>query len=790
MKIAICRKGINKFKDFKALANSFENLELTQAQLASEINNGFAFTTQHDGHRAQENFTCAQHIALDFDDAAPKDYESIKNKEGEFTRSYCGIFYTTPSHTPEKPKFRLVFELEHPIHDADYYRDAVQALIWIYQDEGATADKSCTDPCRFFYGSKGSEPEFTNKLLPMNELARIIKAWKATQQKPAPQPERRASQQPSDEYKRKRIEAVLEAACDELRSAAKHTRHDTLIRKSRLLGGYLQGEPGILSEYDVTSALESAYSVHDELNPYEMKSTIKAGIEHGRRDPLYVDMLSAKSTNTTPAQRSTSTTNEPAQRQDVDQETGEIKSYNPTDLGNAERLVAQFGNELKFVSQWGWLVWNGKQWEMDEYGQAKQLAKRTVRTIYQEAAQIEDLNQRTKIAKWAMTSESAGKIEAMLNLAEDEASIRRSTKDFDGNPNLFNVKNGTIDLTTGKLKPHDRADLITKIAPVEYDPKADCPTWLKFLHQVMGNDADLVSYLQRAIGYSLTGDTSEHCFFLLFGTGSNGKSTFVETIRNLLGDYAQAASFDTFLERRSEGPRNDIAKLVGTRFVAAAEPDVGKNLSESIVKQLTGGDMIEARALYKEGFNFKPTFKIFLAANHKPGIRGQDIGIWRRVKLIPFSVTIADEKRDRRLPEKLKAELPGILNWALAGCLDWQKNGLGEPDEVREATASYREETDRLRDFIAECCSAGGHDAAAKQVELVKLFKVYTSYCEETSEHPLTKPRFMQAITERGFLVKAGAGNKRFVYGIRLLERATVNQEPPEYPPDSEEGLF
>ena len=807
MKVAVCRKVVDKSKDFETLATGFENLELTQEELAREINAGHAFTTWHTSRRKQENFTVGGYIALDFDKATPGDVERLA--EDEFTKSHFGIFYYTPSSTDDNPRFRLLFELETEITDPTFYRDAVQALIWSYNEWGAVADTSCKDPTRFFYGSKDSNPFFTGKILPDAVLAALVEKWRAEQAAQAAvyargnkvvqfpgvnssnAPKLKIDPEKEIARKKKYINKVIEGSCTAIRNAQKGERHGTLLRRTLIISGYLAGEPGIVSEYDVISALESAYSVHPDLNTREMRSTISWALEKGANRPIAVPERKEVFTEadfdlTWKAIKEADTEIENEIRQIIDEETGEIlepettpqtkqtaKTYsvkNTTDMGNAERLVERFGDRLRYVHAWGWMAWNGKFWEMDKNGMAQQFAKKTVRTIYQEAASIEDDSQRLRIAKWATTSESAGKIEAMLSVAESDENLRLPSTDFDKDTMLLNVENGTINLRTGEIKPHDKNDLITKIAPVNFDKDAKCPTWEKFLAQIMDNSEELIKFLQRAFGYSLTADNTEQCFFLCYGTGQNGKSTMIETIRTLLGDYAQAANFETFLEKRGEGPRNDIAKLVGTRFVSAAEPDMGKNISESIIKQLTGNDMIAARLLYKEEFNFRPSFKIFLAANHKPGVRGQDKGIWRRIKLVPFDVTIEDNQKDRHLPDKLRAELPGILNWAIQGCLEWQKNGLGEPEEITQATTSYKEESDRLRDFLVDCCSTKGRGAAAKSTEFKVLFKTYNSYCEEAGDRPLNKQSFAQAITERGYLIRTGHANKRYVFGISLLD--------------------
>jgi putative DNA primase/helicase len=288
--------------------------------------------------------------------------------------------------------------------------------------------------------------------------------------------------------------------------------------------------------------------------------------------------------------------------------------------------------------------------------------------------------------------------------------------------------NGTIDLRTGQLKPHKRENLITKLVPIEYDPKAKCPKWEQFLLDITDNDPELVSYIQRAIGYTLTGDTREQCLFFCYGQGSNGKTTFLEVLRHLLGEYSRQSDFNTFLSNRGDGPRNDLARMHGARLVTASEADAEKGFDARIVKLLTGDDTIVARKLYEEFAEFKPQHKLFLAANHKPIVKEQTVGFWRRIRLIPFTVMFTKEKRDKRLPKKLHNELPGILNWAIVGCLDWKKNGLPEPAAVRRATRSYQEENDLLGEFLAECCVIGTDE----WVSTTNLYRTFTDWYTET----------------------------------------------------------
>jgi len=310
----------------------------------------------------------------------------------------------------------------------------------------------------------------------------------------------------------------------------------------------------------------------------------------------------------------------------------------------------------------------------------------------------------------------------MLSLAESEPGIPIAPDQFDTDPWLLNCLNGTIDLKNGELRPHNRDDLITRMVPVEYDAKATCPLFLKFLDRIMGGNQSLISFLQKILGYSLTGSTREQCLFFLYGLGANGKSTLLNIVQSLWGDYATRTSSETFLAKKPGSIPNDVAALRGARLAIAVEVEQGRRLAEVLVKEMTGGDTISARFMRAEWFSFKPQFKILLAANHKPIIRGTDFAIWRRIRLIPFTVQIPKEEQDRDLPEKLSAELPGILNWAVAGCLQWHFGGLELPKEVDDATQDYRAEMDVLGGFIAERCIVDpGADATAAE-----LYKSYT----------------------------------------------------------------
>lgn len=377
-----------------------------------------------------------------------------------------------------------------------------------------------------------------------------------------------------------------------------------------------------------------------------------------------------------------------------------------TDLGNARRFILQHHDQVRSTSigRQPWMIWDGVRWTDAVGGEVMRLAKSTVRSLYLEAAHCQDVDEREAILKHASKSESSVSLHALLRLAESEPEIATTSDMLDADHWLFNVENGTVDLRTGTLRPHDRNDLITRLAPVTFDPDEEAPRWQQFLDDITNHNLELQVFLQRAIGYAMTGETREQCLFFCWGKGSNGKSTFLETIRALFGEYAQQADFTTFLARRSEGPRNDLARMRGARLVTAIEAHGDRSFDETVLKQLTGSDTIIARRLYEEFFEFRPQHKLFLAANHKPIVKEQTEAFWRRIKLIPFIVTFAKEKRDKKLDVKLLRELSGILNWAIAGCRAWQREGLAEPKTVLQATTSYREENDLLGEFTAIVC--------------------------------------------------------------------------------------
>ncbi len=438
-----------------------------------------------------------------------------------------------------------------------------------------------------------------------------------------------------------------------------------------------------------------------------------------------------------------------------------------TDCGNAERFAEQHGADVRYCHQWAkWIVWDGRRWAVDQSGKVMRLAKRTARSIYVEASQAPVKDTREALAKWASASERRERLVATIALAQSEQPIPIAVESLDADPWLFNVENGTIDLRTGELREHRREDYLTKLCPVEYptEPGIDPDLWLTFMDRIFGGNVALVRFIQRLIGMALVGEVQEHILPIFHGVGANGKSVTLETVCGMLGnDYAMNAPASLLMASKSGRHPTELADLHGKRFVAAVETADGGRLSESLVKELTGGDSIRARRMREDFWQFRPSHTVVLATNHKPTVRGTDHGIWRRIRLVPFNVVIPDHEQDKELANKLKAEWPAILKWAVAGCLDWQRNGLQAPEDVVAATDNYRNDMDVLGEFIEDRCVVGPHNEARAR----DLYRAYKDWAVERGEFVETQTRFGARLGERGF-AKSRARDGVFYRGLGL----------------------
>jgi putative DNA primase/helicase len=436
-----------------------------------------------------------------------------------------------------------------------------------------------------------------------------------------------------------------------------------------------------------------------------------------------------------------------------------------TDATNAARLAKEHGRDIRYNPAWKkWLVWNGKFWETDESGALiHEKGLDMVRNIYDELLKTDDYRERIEIEKYAMLSESVRRREAFVKAAQWNSMLNIKSDDLDPDPWLLNVQNGTINVLTGEFREHRQEEMITKIANVEYNPASDCPLWKRFIREIMDYRIDLVSFLQTAAGWALTGNIEEQTMFILFGSGANGKTTFLNTILYLLGDYAIATPTESFMKKNTDQNTNDIARLRGTRFVTTTEAEQGRRLSEPLIKKITGNDQMTARFLYGEYFNFTPTFKIFMATNHKPVIKGTDHGIWRRIKLIPFTTTIPEEQQDKGLEMKLKNEASGILNWLLEGTARWRREGLKAPPAILNATDEYRGEMDVIGNFLKERCV----QKKEFSIRIRELYKAYADWCDDNKEHAVSERFFTMRLKEMSF-EQTRTAEARFWTGLAL----------------------
>lgn len=447
----------------------------------------------------------------------------------------------------------------------------------------------------------------------------------------------------------------------------------------------------------------------------------------------------------------------------------ELARLNRTDDGNARAVALLFGDIVRFVHvAQTWRIWNGKRWADDQTGEVERLAVRAAKARYTAAGRCGNLSDelRARLATWAIKSEGQGLVTAALGALRRQEGIATLPADWDADPLTLGLPAGAVDLRTGAYLAPDPARLISKAAGAEYQPGATCLRTDNFILEIAGGDDDLAAFLKRAIGYCLTGLTSEQAFFVLYGLGKNGKSTLLKLISWLLGDYARNADFSSFVDQKYRtGAREDLARLAGARLVTAKESNESARLDEGVIKGLTGGDVINARHLYQGSFEFVPEFKIWLACNHKPVIYGADDGIWRRVRLVPFTMQF-DPGEEPNLEDTLRGELPGLLQAAVGWARDWQRERLGWPAAVKQATAVYRADSDVIGAFINDSCEL---DFLA-ETPASDLFKAYQKWAEETGERATNQRNFGLKLRERGFENKRSTGGKGVWLGIQLSE--------------------
>ena len=444
-----------------------------------------------------------------------------------------------------------------------------------------------------------------------------------------------------------------------------------------------------------------------------------------------------------------------------------------TERSNSRRFLKQFGDRVRFCHAWGkWLIWDGTRSKIDDGGAVMRLAMAMADSVWMDAKE-----HRTKdVVDFAVATSGHGKLNAMLKLAAADVPV--AVDELDATPWLLNCSNGTVDLRTGELRPHRREDNLTKLCPTNYNPDAGSYCWDRFLEGVF--DAPTIDFMQRFLGYCLTGDVSEQILAVFYGVGSNGKSTLLNAIQDTLGtDFSTAAPPSLLMEKKTETHPTELAGLFGKRLIIAQETNQGARLAESTVKQLTGGDIISARRMREDFWQFSPTHKLVLVTNHKPRVKGTDHAIWRRLVLIPFNNKFwnpdkgetgpTELRQDKTLSVKLKAEAEGILAWMVQGCLDWQRTGLQIPDSVRAATAEYRSEQDTLGRFAETCCIRSN----AVRVKFSSLFNELEKWCSEGGDNVPSKRFVGSWLKDNGF--KEASNNGRWYLGIALKAEFTDN---------------
>ncbi|UVO37616.1 bifunctional DNA primase/polymerase [Bradyrhizobium arachidis] len=517
------------------------------------------------------------------------------------------------------------------------------------------------------------------------------------------------------------VAAALDRELERLSRAPNHQRNHYLNRSAFKLGQLLPY--GSLDEDSFTRKL-SDVARRIGLEESEIMPTIRSGLSAGCQSPRRLHFIKCQIGNPAVAEFDSQTPNL----------TIELSKLRENDTDNAQRFAWRWADRVLYTPGKGWLVFDGRRWKPDSLLHCMELAKRTARMIADEAQHLPDDQAKAARRRFADSSLSKGSLERMIDLAKSLVMVDDSR--LDANPWLLNTIAGTIDLRTGDCDDHDPRDLLTKIAPVAADRTAKCPQFRKFLKRVTGGDRALMKYIKKCAGYSLTGSTQEQVFFFCYGrSGSNGKSTLVNLMRDMLGDYSRHTPTETLLTKQYDNNiPADLARLAGVRMVSAIEANFDRHLDEAKLKSMTGGEPITARFMRQDFFEFTPAFKLWLVANDMPRVRGTDTAFWRRVRVVPFEIQIPDSEKDPELPEKLRQELPGILAWAVRGCKQWRAEGLIEPVAVRQASRRWLEAADHLKRFVADCIIVDPGSRLASS----SLLNRYNNWCGKNGEQPLT----------------------------------------------------
>lgn len=739
-------------------------------------------------YRKDKNVTHMTAAVFDVDFTTVKQFEVLRQVWKEFDLSF--LAFETFSHGKKGPRYRVLFPAasELPLSDPDQWVAYWPELVDYFQLTGKV-DPTCCNPSRLYYLPR--HPEGETRQAWSHQGTHFD--WSDVGPLPSARP-------PATPVAPRQVTTAA-ADIEEIRALLKRSKNAAL--QNALLGkapaeSPRNRRPGESSRYetwrklaaDASMLVESDVPTEALLDIFEPAWHAEVEQDPDDHTPLEtVELLFDTALNSAPQRKA-----DIAERARVAKEKfyaasrrllpqsenlAEIPQSEPlaeeenehaqgrsiyTDLRNAERVRTLYGHQISYLpALQRWYMFEGKRWTENADGVTR-FAAASVRAMYVEAAQVEDLTTRDALFKWAFKSESSDRIRAAERLVKAHTSLHAQLEDFDSAPYLLNLDAGTVDLRTGSIRQHSYRDMLTKVLEVPWEPEATCPTWEGFLLRVQP-DGEIRHFLQKAIGYSLTASVQEQLLFFLSGGGSNGKSTFLNTLQALLGEYATQGAPDLLLASSNERHLAEVAALHNKRVIVCSEVEKGRYFAEVRVKQLTGADSIDANFMYGNHFQFRPTFKIWLSANDKPPTKGTDHALWRRMVLVPFLKTISESEIDRQLDIKLRRELPGILQWAVRGCLLWQKEGLALPPSIKAAVKEYRADQDVLAHFLEDSC-AGTPNGEMVYADLVRL---YTSWWAATNQHgkPLSSRTLGNALRAKGLKVEyAGHKFTMTVFGL------------------------
>lgn len=709
---------------------------------------------------SDSNVTGRRWLLLDFDAIRPSgisasdaEHEAAIEKAEAVAEFLTGLGWPEPIHADSGNGAHLLYRIDLPADDGGLVQRVLQVLADKFNDDTVKVDTTVYNPSRIWklYGTKACKGDDTPDR--PHRMAEIIS-------KPAE----------LCIVTQEQLEALAGPAKSEPAKSSSHSSSSSRSLPTFDVQAFID-KHGIETEpvnllpdgAKVWNLRQSPMCDHHNDGPFILQTASGAIVAKCHHESCSWDWFALRERFDPKASRSYAVpANDPA--------AGVVTPRALTDLGNGERFAARYGGQVRYVAAWDkWLLWNGRRWVPDNTAEVMRLAKFTAKAIHAEAAIAEDEDRQKEITKFAFSSQSRSRLEAMLALAKSEPPIAIAYSSLDADPWLLNCENGTVCLRTGELRPHDPGDLITKSTGIDYaaDAGDDPVLWADFLHTIFAADRELIRFVQRLLGVSLIGEQKEHLFPIAYGSGANGKSVLFGVVQDALGEYAITAAPNLFTVKRGDSHPTELADLHGRRLAVLNETQDGARLNEGLIKSITGGDRIKARRMREDFWEFAPSHTAYLVTNHRPVVSGTDYGIWRRLRLLPFTVTIPAEQQDRDLPEKLRSEGPAILRWMVQGCLDWQREGLGEPAAVKVATEGYRAESDTVGRWLEECCTVN-LEVTAKASDLLESFN---SWAAKVHEREASQRWLGQRLGERGFAKVKGREGVKYA-GIGLLTAA------------------